>query len=143
LSNTRSRPIFSASRRPPPSAVATVAPPQAIAAPKPKEPERPQLALVGTIASGVERFGIFLNQSTAAALRLRIGEDFQGWKLSSVQGREATLEKDAQVVVLTLPQPGETPAEAVARLNPGLPPQPGQLLSAPQPRRRGQPNRQM
>jgi len=143
LSNTRSRPIFSASRRPPPSAVAPVAAPQAIAAPKPKDPERPQLTLVGTIANGIERFGIFLNQSTATALRLKIGEDFQGWRLSSVQGREATLEKDTQVVVLTLPQPGSTPAEALSRLNPALPPAPGQLLSQPQPRLRLKPNRQM
>ena len=143
LSNTRNRPIFSASRRPPPSAVAPVAAPLAIAAPRPKDPERPQLALVGTIASGVERFGIFLNQSTAAALRLKVGEDFQGWRLSSVQGREATLEKDTQIVVLTLPQPGATPAEVISRLNPALPPAPGQLLSAPQPRLRLKPNRQM
>ncbi|MGA2292056.1 hypothetical protein [Bradyrhizobium sp.] len=140
LTSTRDRPIFSSSRRPPPSAVAAAAVPNVAAAPKPKEPERPQLSLVGTIANGLEQFGIFLNQSTAAALRLRVGEEFQGWKLSSVQGREATLEKDTQVVVLSLPQPGSTPAEALARLNPGLP---GQLLSAPQPRLRLKPNRQM
>ena len=106
LSGTRDRPIFSSSRRPPAPAVAPAAVPKVAAAPKPREPERPQLSLVGTIASGDEGFGIFLDQSTKAALRLKVGEDYQGWKLRSVQGREATLEKDQQAVTLALPQPG-------------------------------------
>ena len=103
---TRDRPIFSPSRRPPPPAVAPAAVPNVAAVSKPKEPERPPLSLVGTIASGDEGFGIFLDQSTKTALRLKVGEDYQGWKLRSVQGREATLEKDQQVVTLALPQPG-------------------------------------
>jgi hypothetical protein len=77
-----------------------------VAIPKPREPERPQLTLVGTIASDEEGFGIFLDQSTKAVLRLKVGEDFQGWKLRTVQGREAALEKDQRVVTLALPQPG-------------------------------------
>jgi hypothetical protein len=105
---TRERPVFSPSRRPPPAAaVASIAVPRVAAAlPKPKEPERPQLTLVGTIAGDEEGFGIFLDQSTKAMLRLKLGEAFQGWKLQSVQGREAALEKDQQVVTLALPQPG-------------------------------------
>ena len=102
---TRERPIFSPSRRPPPPAVASVAVSKMIAVPKPTEPERPQLTLVGTIASDEEGFGIFLDQSTKAVLRLKVGEEFQGWKLRSVQGREAALEKDQRVVTLALPQP--------------------------------------
>jgi hypothetical protein len=107
LSGTRDRPIFSSSRRPPPPpAVAPAAVPNVVTVSKPKEPERPLLSLVGTIASGDEGFAIFLDQSTKAALRLKVGEDYQGWKLRSVQGREATLEKNQQVVTLALPQPG-------------------------------------
>lgn len=105
LSGTRDRPIFSPSRRPPALAVGPVAAPK-VAAVKPKERERPQLNLVGTIASSDEAFGIFLDLSTKAALRLKIGEDYQGWKLRSVQGREATLEKEEEVITLELPQPG-------------------------------------
>jgi hypothetical protein len=104
LSITRDRPIFSPSRRPPPPAVAPAAVPRVAAVPKPREPERPQLTLVGTIASDDEGFGIFLDQSTKAVFRLKVGEDHQGWKLRSVQGREAILEKDQQVVPLALPQ---------------------------------------
>jgi general secretion pathway protein N len=116
LSNTRERPIFSSSRRPPPPAVASVpvakAPP-----PPPKAPlvERPQLSLVGTIAGGDQSFGIFVDQITKAALRLKIGEDYQGWRLRSVQGREVTLERDQQTTILSLPQP-DTGAGRQARV---------------------------
>jgi general secretion pathway protein N len=74
--------------------------------PQPARVERPKLSLVGTIISDDRSFGIFVDQSTNAALRLRIGEDYQGWKLRSVQGRKATLERDQQTAVLSLPQPG-------------------------------------
>lgn len=103
---TRERPLFSPSRRPPSTAVAPVAVPRMVAVPKPREAERPQLTLVGTIAGDEEGFGIFLDQSTKAVLRLKVGEDFQGWKLRSVQGRETALEKDQRLVTLALPQPG-------------------------------------
>jgi len=140
LSDTRDRPIFSASRRPPPPAVAPAAAPRTVVAPKPKEPERPPFSLVGTIIGGNEGFGIFLEQSTQAALRLKLGEDYQGWRLRSVRGREVILGKDQQTVVLVLPEPGagQVPAEAqtigearspptnlAARLSETAPPGPG------------------
>jgi hypothetical protein len=105
LSNTRERPIFSASRRPPPPATVSAlaaAPP----APKPVRIERPQLSLVGTIIGDDQSFGIFVDRSSKAALRLKLGEDYQGWTLRSVQGREATLARDQQTAVVSLPQPG-------------------------------------
>jgi general secretion pathway protein N len=107
LSGTRDRPIFSPSRRPPPPAVAVV--PEAAPPPPPsprRAPEPPPVALVGTITGGDESFGIFVDQSTKIPLRLKVGEDYQGWKLRTIQGREATLEKDQQAAVLTLPPPG-------------------------------------
>ncbi len=115
LSNTRERPIFSSSRRPPPLVVASV--PVAKAPPPPPKPprvERPQLSLVGTIAGGDQSFGIFVDQVTKAALRLKLGEEYQGWRLRSVQGREVTLERDQQTTILSLPQPG-TGAASQAR----------------------------
>ncbi|SDN38811.1 hypothetical protein [Afipia sp. GAS231] len=130
LSATRERPIFSVSRRPPPPAVAsasvTKAPPPP---PKPLPIERPQLSLVGTIASGDQGFGIFVDQTTKAALRLRIGDYYQGWKLRSVRGREVTLERDQETAILSLPQPGAVgqvrlPADnAIAQGSPGMPPE--------------------
>lgn len=106
LAVTRERPIFLPSRRPPAPAVAAVVAPKAIALPKPKEPERPQLSLVGTISGDDDKFGIFVDQSTKGVVRLKIGEEFQGWKLRSIQGREASLEKDQAVFALGMPQPG-------------------------------------
>jgi hypothetical protein len=105
FSDTRERPIFSPSRRPPPpppSAV-TVA---KVVVPRPKEPEKPQLSLVGTISSDEDKFGIFVDQATKNVLRLRVGEDFQGWQLQSVQGRETTFQKNELTFVVALPQPG-------------------------------------
>lgn len=107
LSGTRDRPIFSSSRRPAPAAVAAqpvVA--KAAPAPKKREPDRPPLSLVGTIAGGDEGFGIFVDAATKAALRLKLGDDYQGWRLQSIHGREVTLEKDDQAAVLSLPKPG-------------------------------------
>jgi general secretion pathway protein N len=117
LSGTRERPIFSPSRRPPPPAA--VAEPVAAKAPPPRKKtvEPPPLSLVGTISGDDEGFGIFLDPSTKAALRLKIGDDYQGWKLRTIQGREVTMEKDEQAAVLTLPQPG-TEAGGEVRLIP-------------------------
>jgi hypothetical protein len=131
LSGTRDRPIFSPSRRPPASPVASIAAPKVVAV-KPKERERPQLNLVGTIASNDEAFGIFLDLSTKAALRLKIGEDYQGWKLRSVQGREATLEKDEEVLTLELPQPGGGQAVSEVRNEAHSPTSTAKLATSPQ-----------
>jgi len=105
LSGTRDRPIFSPSRRPPP--VATAEPVQVRPPPPRKmQAEPPPLSLVGTIASDDESYGIFLDAATKVAIRLKVGDDYQGWKLRAIQGREVTIEKDQQGAVLSLPEPG-------------------------------------
>ena len=115
LAVTRERPIFLPSRRPPPPAAAAVAAPKVIALPKPKEPERPQLSLVGTISGDDDKYGIFVDQSTKAVVRLKLGEEFQGWKLRSIQGREASLEKSQTVFAVEMPQPGLSPPTVAVR----------------------------
>ena len=52
------------------------------------------------------------------ALRLKLGEDYQGWQLRSIRGRQVTMEKDQQAAVLTLPQPGAGKAGGEVRLLP-------------------------
>ena len=76
------------------------------------------MSLVGTIASDDESFGIFIDQSTKGALRLKVGEDYQGWKLLKIRGREVTMEKDQQAAVLALPQPGGGEASGEVHLVP-------------------------
>jgi general secretion pathway protein N len=105
LTNTRERPIFSASRRPPMQAPVVIARPTAPPPPPPRV-ERPPLLLVGTVAGDSESFGIFVDRGTSTALRLKLGEDYQGWRLRNVRGRDVALERDQQTVVLSLPQPG-------------------------------------
>jgi general secretion pathway protein N len=63
--------------------------------------------LVGTIASTNEGFGIFLDAVSKVALRLKLGQVYQGWKLKAVRGREAVLEKDDAAATLMMPKPGE------------------------------------
>ena len=71
------------SRRPPPAAGAAVSPEPAPQVPRPVVPERPSLALVGTIVGEGESIAIFYNPTTKTTIRLRLGEtDDNGWKLA-------------------------------------------------------------
>jgi hypothetical protein len=107
LSDTRERPIFSPSRKPPPEVVSSVAAPKA----PPVPPSPPQvelrLSLVGTVSGGDQRFAIFVDQTSKATLRLKVGEDYQGWRLRSVHGREVTMAHGELSETLKFPQPGE------------------------------------
>jgi general secretion pathway protein N len=115
LSATRERPIFSPSRRPPPAAVAVVPSEPAPQAPLPAVPERPSLALVGTIVGEGESIAIFYNLTTKTTVRLRLGQtDEMGWKLVAVDARTTLLEKGRQSVTLALPAPGEPPVNLSA-----------------------------
>lgn len=127
LGSTRERPLFSPSRRPPPTAVVAAPPATVPALAAPIAPPRPSLALIGTILSGRDGYGIFLDQATNSVRRLRTGEVHEGWVLRSVSLRDAMLQKDRSTVVLALPpreaagigasgaQPGDRPAIPEAR----------------------------
>jgi len=106
LSNTRERPIFSASRRPPikPTYVAPVTVRPTV---KPPKVERPAVSLVGTVVGSDVHIGVFLETATKDVLRLHVGEDHQGWVLRLITAREVTMVKDSGQAVLKLPAPGE------------------------------------
>jgi len=123
LSVTRERPIFTPSRRPPSPAIAGPPPSPPPPPPPPAGPSRPQLALVGAIANETEGIAIFVNQATRDIVRLRTGENHAGWVLRSVRGREATLQKDRDTVILALPTPTEQNPEPGIGLRPGKPPE--------------------
>jgi general secretion pathway protein N len=125
LSMTRERPIFSPSRRPPPPASTFVAPVAVRQQVKPAEPERPAVSLLGTIigSSTDDQIGVFLDTATQSVVRLRVGEDHQGWVLRLIKSREATLVKGGeQAVVIEMPPPGEGPLPGVAGPMPGTMP---------------------
>jgi hypothetical protein len=113
LAATRERPIFSPSRRPPPPAtIGLIAAPITNVGAK-REPDRPWLMLVGTVIGEKEAIGVFVEQTTKNAVRMKTGEKYDGWVLRSVRGREVTFQKDQQIAVLTLPQPGTEQTGAI------------------------------
>jgi general secretion pathway protein N len=119
LTATQERPIFSASRRPPPRAVASP-PIQPVIVPvaMPAEPERPALALIGAVVGGSDAIAIFLDRTNQKIVRLRSGDTHAGWILSSVLGREVTLKKAEQTEVLVLQRQDGPGSPGI----PGLPP---------------------
>ena len=64
------------------------------------------------IAGDSEGFAVFLDQATNNVVRLKTGQDHQGWMLRSVKGREATLEKNKRTTTLALPAPNADIAAA-------------------------------
>jgi hypothetical protein len=112
LPATRDRPLFSASRRPPLVAAPTVAPPaQPQEAVSPPPPERPSLSLVGTIVSPKASVAMLQGANSEAILRLRVGEDNDGWRVQGIGLRSIVVEKGPQSIELGLPKPDGTPAK--------------------------------
>jgi hypothetical protein len=134
LSMTRDRPLFSPSRRPPPPPAPAYVAPVAVRTPvKPTEPEKPAVSLLGTIIGSAtdDRIGVFLETGTQNIVRLRVGEDHQGWVLRLIKAREVTLVKDRdQAVVLELPAPGDAPPPGLG-YGGGFPPMPGVIPGVP------------
>ena len=108
LTATRERPIFLPSRRPPAPVIANVPtlPPRPVVAPP---EEKPRFALVGAVSGESESIAVFLDQSTNNVIRLRMGQNHDGWVLSSVKGREATLQRNQVTLVFSLPVLGSSP----------------------------------
>jgi general secretion pathway protein N len=111
LSATRDRPLFSASRRPPPEAVPVDAPPPKQEAVAPPAPERPLLTLIGTIVSREASVAMLQGSNADAISRLRIGQENDGWRVQGISLRSIVVEKGAQSVELGLPRPDGAPAE--------------------------------
>lgn len=116
LSVTQERPIFSATRRPPPRAVAA-APADEVRAPPPPKPVEapPPLTLVGAVVGEGDAIAILVNRTDQKVVRLRQGESVGGWSLTSVQPRQVTFKQGDRAEVLALQRPdGTAPAETPA-----------------------------
>ena len=115
LSVTRERPIFRSSRRAPAPAVAGRPSVVETRAAPPQEATPPQLALVGAVVGETDGIAIFLDQANSGeVVRLRMGEEYDGWVLHALKGREAILRKDGENLVLALPAPDSMAAPAAA-----------------------------
>ena len=102
LTETRDRPLFSPSRRPPPAAV--IAAP--IVAPRPQPPaapDHPPLTLVGTVVGGRQAIGVFVDEASKSIVRLRIGQNHDGWILRAVHERDAVFDDRRREAILALP----------------------------------------
>jgi general secretion pathway protein N len=119
LNATQERPLFSASRRPPPRAVAGPRfEPVAVPVAKPAEPEYPPLALIGAVVGDNDAIAVFMDRTNQKIVRLRTGDTHAGWELSSILRREVTLKKADQTEVLVLQrQDGPSGSPVI----PGLP----------------------
>ena len=100
LSFTRERPIFSATRRPIPPTLATAV------KPSPQTVQsRPLLTLIGAISGESDGIAIFLEDMTRAVIRLKVGENYSGWTLRLIKGREATMQHNQTFATMILPGP--------------------------------------
>ena len=103
---TRSRPLFSPTRRPPPPpppAPAFVAPPVVVMAPAPVM--APDLAVSGVIVGTGTRIAIVKRPSDAVFTRLTPGSKIDGWTVSAIEPRAVVLKRDDRSVTIGLPDP--------------------------------------
>lgn len=103
LTATEERPIFSATRRPAPRAVAA-APTDGVAEPPPLLPVKgaPPLVLVGAVVGEGDAIAILLDRTDQKVVRMRQGESRGGWSLSVVQAREVTFKQGDRDEVFSL-----------------------------------------
>ena len=105
LSETRDRPLFAVTRRPPPpNAVEGPAAGAAIVS-TPSEPERAPFSLVGTIVGRNARVAILLDQATNRVMQLKQGHADSGWTVQNVGIRSIVLKKGDFVETVQLPRP--------------------------------------
>ena len=136
LTETRERPVFSRTRRPPPKPVAppVIAQAPAPPPPSPPPPEPISLSLMGIVQGPNElNLAVVREDQTQVVKRLQIGETLNDWTLTEVRRREVTFKRATEIVTLEMPKPGSTqshpggaggfPAAMSPGLLPGIAPQ--------------------
>jgi len=106
LPDTNERPIFSASRRRPPPPELPVSASKALPVPPSPPPVELRLVLVGTVVGSDQSVGIFVDETSKATLRLKLNQDYQGWRLGSVNHREVTMVRGERTETLTFSKTG-------------------------------------
>ena len=67
-------------------------------------PERPLLALIGTIVSPTASVAILQGSKAESISRLRVGQENEGWRVRGIGVGSIVVEKGAQSVQLDLPR---------------------------------------
>jgi general secretion pathway protein N len=104
LAQTRERPLFSASRRPPPKPVESVidtAPPP----PPVVELPPPSLVLVGVIVGTNAKTIVIRRLQDTKSLRLALDDDIDGWKVASIGLDAVTFQHEERTFSLAFPKP--------------------------------------
>ena len=91
---TRDRPLFTPSRRPPPLPMA-----QRVE-PTPAPP--PNLTLFGTLVDAEGPSAIVRDTPSGKAVRVRVGDDLDGWKIAQIDDRQLVLSLDDRSVTFTM-----------------------------------------
>ncbi len=79
------------------------------------------MSLLGTVVGTDVQMGIFLEKATNKVVRLRLGEDHQGWVLRTIKAREVTMVKDAEEILTLDPPPGSAAAVRSVTMPPPVP----------------------
>jgi hypothetical protein len=94
FSATRERPLFAPNRRPPappPAPIITTPPPQV-----------PNLVLLGVVIDAGDASAIVKVGPASETLRVRIGDDISGWKVTQIEARQLVLSQDSRVATFTM-----------------------------------------
>ncbi|WP_314955547.1 hypothetical protein [Bradyrhizobium cosmicum] len=114
LTATEERPIFSASRRPPPQGLTAAPVKEVVASPSPKAPDAPPpLVLVGAVVGEDDAIAVLLDKTDQKVIRLRRGESRGGWLLSAVQPRQVTFKQGDRNEVFSLRREGGSTSQPV------------------------------
>jgi hypothetical protein len=91
---TRDRPLFTPSRRPPPLPMAHSVEPR-LAPP-------PNLTLFGILVDAEGPSAIVRDTPSGKAVRVRVGDDLDGWKIAQIDDRQLVLSFDGRSVTFTI-----------------------------------------
>ena len=143
LSATRERPLFAPTRRPPPpprvEASPEVAPVETKAVAVVAEP--PPFDLVGVVIGPGAAIALLRNKTTSQVVRLRAGEDSDGWRIGELGVRSVVLDRDGrrESLALAAPQPmggapqiaGDDPGQLDRAIDPAQPLPPTAAVKPP------------
>jgi hypothetical protein len=127
LSATRERPLFSPTRRPPAPPAAAPPPMVRRAAPAPP-PSPPGVVLLGVVIGADTASAFVRSEPPDKTLRVGIGDDIGGWKVSQIERRELVLslgDRSATFKIFdntkaTEPPPSVEPSPTPAQTQPAL-----------------------